>query len=83
MGLRERISKAATMEDVHALLAEGEAYQYASNHTRASWGNTATRRAKELTKEDVKIKVAIKAESPKPVQKSAKHKKRQLGLSNK
>lgn len=83
MGLRERITKAATVEDIHVLLAEGEAYQYASNHTRASWGNTATRRARELTKEDVKIKVAIKAESPKPAQRGVKHKKRQPGLSNK
>jgi hypothetical protein len=84
MGLRERIASATSVDDIHTLLAEGNKYEYASNHTRASWGNTATRRARELTKEDIKIKVDIKAETPKPERKTnAKHKKRQLGLSNK
>lgn len=83
MGLRERISAAASVEDIHTLLAEGEKYEYASNRTRNAWGSTATKRARELTKEDIKIKVAVKVESPKPERKSVKHKKRQLGLSNK
>lgn len=83
MGLRERISAATSVDDIHTLLAEGEKYQYASNHTRSSWGNTATRRARELTKEDIKIKVEVKAETPKPERKPMKHKKRQPGLSNK
>lgn len=61
-GLRERILKAATVEDIHALLAEGEKYEYASKHTRSSWGHAATKRARELTKEDIQIKVAERAE---------------------
>jgi len=76
MGLRERISAAATVDDIHTLLAEGEAYQYASTRTRNAWGSTATKRARELTKEDVKIKVAEKSEI-KPERKAQKHKKRQ------
>lgn len=77
MGLRERIQQATTVDDIHTLLAEGEKYEYASNQTRRAWGSTATRRVKELTKEDVKIKVADKVES-KPERKQAKHKKRPL-----
>lgn len=83
MGLRERISAATSVEDIHVLLAEGEKYEYASNRTRSAWGSTATKRARELTKEDIKIKVAIKVEPSKPERKSVKHKKRQPGLSNK
>lgn len=74
MGLRERIQSAATVEDIHTLLAEGEKYTYASNHTRSSWGNTATARARALTKQDVEIKVADKAEV-KQERKQSKHKK--------
>ena len=83
MGLRERISSATTVEDIHTLLAEGEKYVYASDHTRSSWGNTATRRARELTKEDIKIKVEVKSAAPKIERRPVKHKKRQPGLSNK
>lgn len=74
MGLRERIQNAATVEDIHKLLAEGEKYEYASKHTRSSWGNTATARARSLTKQDVEIKVAEKAEI-KTERKQNKHKK--------
>jgi sialic acid synthase SpsE len=83
MGLRERISKAASVDDIHTLLAEGDKYEYASNHTRASWATTAVRRGHELTKEDIKIKAPARTESPKPAQRAVKHKKRQPGLSNK
>lgn len=76
MGLRERIQNAASVEDIHTLLAEGEKYEYASGFTRRAWGSTATRRARELTKEDVQIKVSERVES-KPERKQAKHKKRQ------
>ena len=74
-GLRERILKATSVEDIHTLLAEGEKYEYASKRTRSAWGNTATKRARELTKEDVKIKVADRAET-KPDRKQPKRKKR-------
>ena len=75
-GLRERILKAATVDEIHTILAEGERYEYASKRTRNAWSNTATRRARELTKENVEIKVADRVEA-KPERKPAKHKKRQ------
>lgn len=83
MGLREKISAAGTVDEIHTLLAEGEKYEYASNRTRSAWGSTATKRARELTKEDIKIKVATKVEQPRIERKPVKHKKRQPGLSNK
>ena len=77
-GLRERILKAPSVENINTLLTEGEKYEYASPRTRNAWGHAAARRARELTKEDVKIKVIEKkAEPPKPDRKLAKHKKRQ------
>lgn len=78
MGLRERITKAATVEDIHALLAEGEKYEYASVRTQNAWRHAATRRGRELTKEDIKIKVIEKTKQSEQVERKApKHKKRQ------
>lgn len=62
MGLRERILKAASVEDIHVLLAEGDKYEYAMKRTRKSWEHAALRRGRELTKSDLKIKVVEKSQ---------------------
>ena len=74
IGLRQRIAAATTVEAIEQLCREGDKYLYASNYTRASWTNTANKRLKDLTKQDIKI--APRPVQSKPVNKSIPKKKR-------
>ena len=47
-GLRERIAKAGTPDEINHLLEEGSTYTDASDRTRASWLHTAARRRAQL-----------------------------------
>lgn len=49
-GLRERIAKAGTPDEINRLLEEGSTYTDASDRTRAAWLHTAARRRVELAK---------------------------------
>lgn len=55
-GLRERIAKAATVEEVKTLLDEGSTYTQADDRTRRSWHATAHRRNIELAPKKVAAK---------------------------
>lgn len=49
-GLRQRILTAETVGAIEALLMEGTAFKFASEKTRRSWKNAASRRKAELVK---------------------------------
>lgn len=49
-GLRERIAKAGSPEEIAKLLDEGSTYTQADDRTRRSWLATANRRNTELAK---------------------------------
>ena len=44
LGLRERIARAETEEEISAMLKEGSAYEFASARTRRSWRLTANKK---------------------------------------
>lgn len=53
MGLREKIQKAKSQDEITSLLNTGyKEYEYASKQTINSWKNTATKRLKELVNVD-------------------------------
>lgn len=80
-GLRQRIAVATTVDEIERLCREGDKYLYASNATRSAWTNTANRRLKDLTKQD--IKVAPRAIQAKPVNKNiSKAKKKHNGTNS-
>jgi hypothetical protein len=56
-GLRQRIEHAKTSTEVHALLEEGNTYEFASRGTRNSWKHTAERTSR-TNREAAKTKAA-------------------------
>lgn len=49
-GLRERIAKAGSPEEIQSLLDEGSTYTQADDRTRRAWLATANRRRDQLSK---------------------------------
>lgn len=49
-GLRERIAKAGSEDEIKALLDEGSTYADASERTRIAWRNTAEKRRAQWAK---------------------------------
>ena len=69
-GLRQRILKASTPEEIEILCKLGLDFEYASDRTRNAWSNAAQRRIKELTNQDVVVPKITR--TPKPVNRNTK-----------
>lgn len=72
MGLRQKILRASSEEEVTKLLAEGKTYEFASRKTRNSWKTASERRLKGAA---YKPKSVEDEEVP---EKKRKHKKKKI-----
>lgn len=64
-GLRQRIARATSLEEISQLLEEGKTYLSASDKTRRSWEVTATARRNSLLKQVEEAKQKAKKEENK------------------
>jgi hypothetical protein len=49
MGLREQIKNASSESEISSLLAKGNSFEFASEHTKHAWKSTAKVRLMSLT----------------------------------
>ncbi len=63
VSLMDRIKKAKTIDELHLLMFEGQAYEYASDKTRKRWDKTyEARRLQILKAGEEKLKDASKTQ---------------------